>query len=225
MYNNRKFLVLPMGHELTLIAGQRVVKKEELNDILSAKEVLARAEKELEVLKEKNQQTCYALEKQAEQNGFQKGLDQVVQLIADLEQERKDIRTSFEPLVIKIALKAAQSVIERELTLDPKAISDIVAKTLRSVAQHKSITLFCNEKELEQLAAERPRLLEIISGAEQFNIVPKADLPQKGYIIQTERGIINRSDVNDVWDRLEKVFLNQIAKAEANQSQGSEKGS
>ncbi|RDB31845.1 FliH/SctL family protein [Candidatus Similichlamydia laticola] len=225
MYNNKKFLVLPMGHELTLAVDQRVVKKEELDTILSVQEVLVRAQEELIFLKKKNQETCTLLEKQAEERGFQKGLDKVAQVIADLERASENIRTSLEPLVIKIALKAAQSVIERELAVDPSAISDIVAKALRSVAQHKNVTLFCNEQALEILTEERPRLLEIVTGAEQFNIVVKNDLPPKGYIIQTERGIINRANVDEVWERLEKIFLKQVAQADTSHRQGTEKGS
>ncbi|WP_157952385.1 FliH/SctL family protein [Candidatus Similichlamydia epinepheli] len=222
MYDNRKFLLLPMGNELTLASGQRVVKKEELENILSLQEVLIRAEKELEFLKEKNQETCQILEKQSEERGLQKGLDQVAQVIADLESQAKSIQKTFEPLVIKIAIKAAQSVIERELNLDPTAISDIVLKTLRSVAQHKSVTLFCNEQDFVHMQQQRPELLKVLEQADQFSIVPKDDLPPKGYIIQTERGIINRSNVEEIWERLEKVFLQQIARADKTQRSDAE---
>ena len=111
----------------------------------------------------------------------------------------------MEKVIIPVALKAAKKIIGRELKASKDAVVDIIANSLKAVAQHKKITILVNPKELETVEKKRDSFKDIFEHLEVLSIRPRNDVEPGGCVIETESGIIN-AQLENQWVILENAF-------------------
>src|SRR5262249_15045025 len=114
-------------------------------------------------------------------------------------------RHELEKTLIPVALKAAKKIVGREIELSEDTIVDIVSNLLKSVSQHKKITIYVNKKDLDSLEAARPRLKKIFESLEVLSLRERQDITPGGCVIETEAGIIN-AQLENQWRSLEAAF-------------------
>lgn len=127
-----------------------------------------------------------------------------------IEKEIQRARKEFEEAILAAAMAAAKKFVGRELEQNPSTLVEIVAKSLKAVSQHKKIIIYCSKKDFELLDAARPDLKKLFEQLESLTVAVKEGID--GYIIETERGIINHGNLEELWNALEKAFGSALKK-------------
>lgn len=207
----KKFFSLIKGDLLQAAPKVKVLPAEEFSTLLDASELLESVQKDAEDFKIQIVEECETLKNQAQQEGFEAGFKSWADAIALLEHEISIVRTDLEKRVAPVALRVAKKIVGREIELSDKTVVDIVSNILKSVAQHKKITIYVNKKDLVILEANRGQLKELFESLESLSLRERADIESGGCVIETEGGIIN-ARLENQWAVLEKAFAGLLKK-------------
>lgn len=203
-----------MSHDLfTLFYGDRVqitptkkiIPAKNFSKALSTKEMIEHVQTEADKYRKQVIEECEQLKEQAQKEGFAEGYKEWSTMLASLEAEILKVRKELSHILAPVALKAAKKIVGRELKLSEETVVDIVSNVLKSVAQHKKISIYANPKDILVLETHRPRLKEIFESLESLSLRPRDDIEVGGCIIETEGGIINAKMENQ-WKVLEQAF-------------------
>jgi type III secretion protein L len=200
---------------LSLIYGDKVKRKgkvvpaAEFSKLIEAQELVDQVKDEAERYREEVADEGEKLKEEAEKAGFESGMEKWSAQVAHLEKEIAGLREEYRKVIVPVAVKAARRIIGRELETNPDTVADIVATSLKSVAQHKRIVIYCNRADLEALEGQREKLKEVFENLESLSIQEREDVEENGCIIETEAGIIN-AQAERQWKALEDA-LAQIA--------------
>jgi type III secretion protein L len=202
---SKKFFTLIYGDQIRTAPTSKILPSDSFSQLLEASEVLDHVKKDAEKYREQVVKECEQLKEQAQLEGYEEGLRQWTEHLLRLENETKRVHQELQQLVIPVALKAARKMIGRELELSEAVIVDIVSSTLRTVAQHKRVTIYVNKKDIDILEKNRQKLKDLFENLESFSVRPRDDVAPGGCIIETEIGIIN-AQLEHRWHILEKAF-------------------
>jgi type III secretion protein L len=193
------------GKELHLATDSKIIPSDTIAKVLDASEILNQVKEDALKYRQKITEECEHIKENAFQEGYQEGYKQWAEHLAEFENKLAAMQQELQKLIIPIALKAAKKIVGREIELSEDAIVDIVSSNLKSVAQHKKITVYVNKKQLEVLENYKPRLRELFEHLESLSIRPRDDVEEGGCMIETEVGIIN-AQMDHRWKVLEKAF-------------------
>lgn len=186
-------------------AGKKIIPSEDFTSLLSASEILAKAQEDVDSLLKKNAADCETLRQQAIKDGFEEGLAQLSEKILELDQEKKHLRHEMNQLVLPLALKAAKKIVGKELETHPDTIVSIVMQALSPAMQNHRITIWINKADKDVLEKEKASIKEKLEHIESLLIKDRDDIAPGGCIIETESGIINAA-VDNQWRALESAF-------------------
>lgn len=206
---SKKFFSLIYGEKNKIAANGHIIPSESVCKLLDAQGVLETVKGDAEKYKLEVAQECEKLKEAAQAAGFSEGYQKWAEHIALLEKEIAKVRGDLEKLLIPVALKAAKKIVGREIELSETAIVDIVANILKSVSQHKKVTIYVNKRDLEPLEQGRSRLKEIFESLEVLSLRERADIARGGCVIETEGGIIN-AQLENQWSALERAFATMM---------------
>ena len=202
---NKKFFSLIKENAIHIAPKTKILPAKDFSALLNAAEVLELVQKDAESFKIEEFEEIEKIKLQAEKDGFELGFKSWAQAIGVLEEEIARVRAEVGKMIAPVALKAAKKIIGREIELSEDAIVDIVANSLKSVAQHKKITIYVNKKDLESLEKNRQRLRDLFENVESLSLRERNDIESGGCVIETEGGIIN-AQLENQWRVLEKAF-------------------
>lgn len=202
---SKKFFSLIYGDAVHIAPQTKVVPASAFSKLLDAEQVLQNVKVDAEKYRVAVVEECEHLKEQAQREGYEQGFHEWAEHIQKLEAEIIRVREDFDKVVIPVALKAAKKIVGREIELSEGTVVDIVANSLKSVAQHKKITIWVNKKDFEKLESSRPRLRELFESLEALSIRERSDIEPGGCIIETEGGIIN-AQLENQWRILETAF-------------------
>lgn len=205
----RKLFALITGEALHAAPKKKVLPAKDYSTLLDASEVLECVQKDAEKYKMDVIEEIEKLKIEAQKEGFEEGFRSWAEAVAMLEAEIAQVRSDVEKVLSSVALKAAKKIVGREIELNEDAVFDIIAASLKSVAQHKKITIYANKKDLAILEANRGRLKDLFESLESLSLRERADIDVGGCIIETEGGIIN-ARLENQWRVLEKAFENLL---------------
>ena len=185
----------------------KVISAEDFSQLIAASEIVAKTKQEeiefrIEVTKE-----CEILKELADLAGFEEGLKRWNKQIELLEHEIRKVRKEMENAIVPLALTAVKKIIGRELETKPETIVDVVATALKSVSNHRRISIYVNGADLEQVEAQRPRLKALFEHLETLSMSARDDIQPGGCVIESESGIINAQLSNQL-SALEAAFRN-----------------
>ncbi len=186
-------------------AGSKVISSEDFTSLLSASEILGKAQEDADSLMKQNAADCETLRQQAIKDGFDEGLSQLNEKILELDQEKKRLRHEMNQMILPLALKAAKKIVGKELETHPDAIVSIVMQALSSAMQNHHITIWINKADKDVLEKEKTSIKEKLEHIESLLIKDRDDIAPGGCIIETESGIINAA-VDNQWRALESAF-------------------
>lgn len=190
---------------LSVKPGKKIIPSAEFSQILQAHEVLEQATQNALDCRKNTEDECENLRKKAQEEGFQKGLEEFNDHILSLDKEAKKILLEMQKIILPLALKAAQKIVNKEIELNPETIVDIVLQAMAPAKQNKKVTIFVNKADLESLEQNKPKLKEIFENLQVLNIQERPDVSPGGCMIETETGIINATAENQ-WKALENAF-------------------
>lgn len=190
---------------LRITQGKKVLPKETFADLLSAKEVIAKAKEDAEAYREETEKKCAQLEEEAKERGHQEGLQSFNEHILFFESRLKEMETNFQNAVLPLALKAAKKIVGEQFALKPETIVDIVINTLRSVSQNTQIKIIINPEDRKYIEEKKDDIRARIDHLDTLLIEERDSVHPGGCIIETESGIINATLENQ-WRAIEAAF-------------------
>ncbi|MDN3504443.1 MAG: type III secretion system stator protein SctL [Rhabdochlamydiaceae bacterium] len=192
-------------------SNKKVIPKDDFSLILQAKEVLNKAHEEREELLEKTRLECDELKKQAEAQGFQKGLEQFNEQIMGLENSIKKSRHEMQAQILPLVLKACKRIIGEELQTNPETIVHIIQQAIKPITTHQQVKIYINKADVKTVLDQKEVLKNRFEKLESLTIEPKKDVSEGSCIIETEVGIINATLENQ-WRALEAAFETYMKK-------------
>ncbi len=201
----KKFFSLLHGGSVHIAPKKKVIPAEQIGTLVNAQEVLSKVQLDAEQYRREVVAEAENLKEQAERAGFEEGFKQWSDRVSALEEEIKKVRQDTEKQILPIALKAAKKIVSKELELSSEAIVAIVSSNIKAVSQHKRVTIYVNQQDLQALEAARPKLKELFESLEALSIRPRSDIQPGGCVIETEAGIIN-AQIDNRWRILEAAF-------------------
>lgn len=203
------YFSLLYGDKLAQAPGGKVLKADQFSSLIEAKDLLAKIRTEDEQFRKEAFEEAERLKEEAERRGFEKGEAAWTDQIAHLEKETAKVYDEVHAKVLPVALKAAEALVGRELSLNPDTIGDIVMKNLKSVADHKRITVYCHKDDFESLQRRKDEMKQMFERLENLVVQERGDVQQGGCIIETEAGIINaqwETQVNSLQRAFERIL-------------------
>ena len=199
-----KLFTMIKGEELSA-TKEKIIPADEFSTLLEGRELIEKIKEEAEIYRREVVEEGEQLKEEAQKEGFQEGLEKFNQQIAHLEEEIARVEEKIEKKLTSIAVQAAKKVVGRELESDPTTIADIVRTSLRAVAGHKKVTIYCNRQDHEELEKNKAKLSSAFERLESLAIVEREDVEPGGCVIETEAGIINAQWENQ-WRALEAAL-------------------
>lgn len=202
---SKKLFTLIHGDRILVAPKTKIIPADEISTLQSGIEVLEHIKRDAEQYRLQVTKDGEELKENAFKEGYEEGFKQWAEQLVQFEKKLEDLHKEMQQAIIPIALKAAKKIVGREIELSEDTIVDIVASNLKTVAQHKKITIYVNKKELDILEKNKPRLREIFEHLEALSIRSREDIAPGGCVIETEIGIIN-AQMEHRWRVLEKAF-------------------
>lgn len=145
---------------------------------------------------------------QAQKEGYQQGKEDGIQIgyseMAELLTQAKDIvaRSKLdyvkkieeaEPVILELAIKAAEKIIGVELEENNEAFLSIVKRTIKQVRNHREVQLHVHPTQYPFILAQKEELNAIFPINTDFYIYPDEDLSENSCIVESENGRIDAS--------------------------------
>lgn len=212
--STKKLFSLLRSADVELRPGEKILPRDDLQTLLDSSHLIEQVQEDVLEFRKKCVAESEIAQQKAQQEGFERGLGEWAGQVFELEKEAEKIRGEYERLIAKVAVKAAQSVVGKQLQERPEIFADIVANTLKAVSQHRRISIYCSRHDYELLESQKPRLKALFEQLEILSVQVRAEMQPGGYTVETERGIINSSDAAKVWQTLESAFETQLKTGE-----------
>lgn len=170
---------------------EKIIRKEEFEELLSAKEILEKAQIQSAKSLEDAHNECVLIKQKAYNEGFEEGLNRFNEQLLLFENKLKVLKHELQKAVLPLVLKATKKIIGAELKQNPESILSIVMQSIKNVAQAKVVKLYVCKSDLEILESEKSEIKKIFENLESFQIEERSDMEPGSCMIETERGILN----------------------------------
>ena len=204
-----KFFSLLYQGDIHFASDQKIIPSEEFGQLISAQEILQKAQEDAATYRLEVEKECEDLRKQAHDQGYNEGLTRFNEHLMQFEIQLRKIHHETQKAIIPIALKAAKKIVATELKQHPETIVDIVIQSLAPVKQNHKVKIFVNKEDKQILEENKPLLKEHFEHLQSLTIQERNDISPGGCIIETESGIINAT-IENQWRALESAFEKYI---------------
>jgi len=201
----QNFFSLIDERKITIAPGMKRLPAEAVSSLLDCTGLLQTVRKDADEYRKKVAAECEQLKAKAEIEGFQAGFEKWLERVSYLEKEVAKVREELQKVVMPVALKAAKKIVAAELEVNPQVTYDIVASTLKSIAQHKRIVLYVSKQDYELIESSKSKLKPIFEELESLSVREREDIEPGGCVVETEVGIIN-ARLKDRWRTLEAAL-------------------
>ena len=218
---SKKVLSFIHGEQVHVAPETRVIPAEEFSSLADASEVLEKVQADARQYREEMVAEAEKEREQARQEGFKVGLETWTGHIAELEAEIQRVHDELRKLVVSMSMQAAKKIVGKQLELKEETIVDIVRNVLKTVSEHRVVTVHVSPDDLDILEKHRPELREVFERLESLALMPRNDVESGGCIVETESGIIN-AEIKYQWERLQNAIdtlMRDSEKKEAEEKQ------
>jgi type III secretion system HrpE/YscL family protein len=170
---------------------RKVLKQEVYSATLEAKDLVADAHEQAEVVLKEAQEKAEEIKNQAREQGFNEGLASWNKAIADAMAAREQTFRDNEQQIVQLAVKIAEKIIGERLDADPGAIVAIIRQALKSVHRERSLIIKVNPEHEEVVRSQVAALVESTGGQREIQVVASAAVPVGGCVVESEFGVID----------------------------------
>ncbi len=158
---------------------------------LSAEQILADANADAERVRRTALEDADRLRQQAQAEGRERGLGAVTELLVGARAAAARGRAGAEPELRTLAVRIAEKLLGRELTLRPDAITDVVLQALCLAGDPREVLIRVHPDDLAALERGRPRLIERCRSARAVSWKGDEAVPRGGCVLDTELGFVD----------------------------------
>ncbi len=206
---SKKFFSLIKEGSIHLAPGTKVVDADSIATLVTAQEVLEKAQAEAAEFRKQVIEECEKEREQAQREGFAEGMKKWAAHLVQLQKKIDNVRDDMTRVLVPVAIKAAQKIVGREIEQSKDAIVDIVRNNLKAVSQHQNIKVYVSPDELDVIRDQKPKLLTVFDRLESLSIQAREDIGRGSCVIETEVGIIN-AEIENQWRQLEAAIENMM---------------
>jgi type III secretion protein L len=143
------------------------------------------------------------LRTEAVTEGREQGLSAVTELLVGARAEAARTRRESHAELRSLAVKIAEKLLGKALTLDPTIVVDVAAEAMSHAGEPRALRLRCHPNDLAHLERGRPRLLERCRSVGVLRIEADEEIARGGCVIESELGVVDaRLDIQlDAVDR------------------------
>lgn len=188
----------------------RLVPSDRFEALTDAAQIRSAAQAEEKRLLAAARAEAERLRSEAVAEGRERGLSAVTELLvaarADAARTRRESHAELRSLAVKIAEK----LLGRTLSLDPSAVVDLAAEALQHAGEPRALRIRCHPDDLALLESGRPRLLDRVRSAGALRVEADEDIARGGCVIESELGIVD-ARLNVQLDAIERALRGEAA--------------
>ena len=168
---------------LSSLAGEKAVLKGDVVQALSAAErIVEEARQRAREIVEKAQAEQAAIREQSNREGYEEGLRQLNDIIADAKRKYGKILEGAEAELLKLSLKIAERIVGKALDLDRSILLDIIHKAIQSLKYQKEIRIRIHPDDVAYLKEQKMQLYAMLGESKEIEVVedltPRARLDE-----------------------------------------------
>lgn len=184
--------------------------------------LLVQAQAEIEKMYSQARAQIAAWREEARQDGWQAGYNDghqaaITELNQTLDQVRSIAESAVEahakflrdsqPQVGRLAVAIAERILGRELSINPSAISDIVAQVIEAAAVQDACRIHVNPHDYEILKPHWDAVAALQQPGRSWDLVADKNIERGGCVIETGGGTID-AQLSTQLSQIEQVFAN-----------------
>ncbi len=128
---------------------------------------------------------------QSAAEGRERGMAAVTELLVGARAAASRMRSQSTAELRALAVRIAEKLLGRELTLRPDAVTDLVAEALGAASTAHQLTLRCHPDDLAALERGRPRFVERCARAQAIQFRSDPQVGRGGCIIESDLATID----------------------------------
>ncbi|HHV29866.1 MAG TPA: flagellar biosynthesis protein [Clostridium sp.] len=185
------------------------------------KEAELEASKILEEAREKGLQLIAEIEEDSRQRGFEKGYEEAKSQYEDLVQEAEFIREnalkeykealqSIEKDAMNVILDISRKVIGAEISMNKEKLLDMISQAFERCSNREDITLKVSSADYDFIVENKDRILSMVEGIGQLDIVKDQALKFGALILETPFGSVD-AGMDTKLKKIEEAFYKILA--------------
>jgi len=179
------------GTPASLFAAAKVVKAEAYDASLEAAQIVDAAHAQARKILEDAEHERRAVLAAARDEGYERGLQQWNEAVADVNAARDKHLAESEPELIRLAVRIAQKIIGAELCLNPEAIVSVARECLQGIRRERSLTLRVPPADVDLVRRSIDVLREAVGPHRSIEVVADPSVEAGGCIVESEYGVID----------------------------------
>lgn len=184
------------GRSSSLIEGEVYEASQVAKDLVQkaqgqATEIVEHANKQAAQILAEAQEEHERLHRESLERGYQEGLSKATEYVARAEEHYRHMVEKGKDELKLLAVKISEKIIGRALEMDPAVIRDIVSQAIRTLRQHKSLTVRCNQEDYDALRQNEGEFLNLLSRDGSIHFLVDAAIPRGGCIVESEAGVVD----------------------------------
>jgi len=125
------------------------------------------------------------------QKEWEQNLSEASVILKEAYRTREQIIQEAEPFIIELSCSIAEKVIDKQLSLEPAMVLDIITRTLARRREQGEITLCVSPASLSFVQAAREELNATIDSQAELVIIPDTSVKDHGCVIRSKFGSID----------------------------------
>jgi type III secretion system HrpE/YscL family protein len=171
--------------------GARIVEAPVYDARLEAERLLSEARARAEQLIADAEHEAERLRQKATAEGRERGLQAVTELLVGARMAAARSRGGAEAELRTLAVRIAEKILGRELTLKPDAVVDVAARALEHAGDPREVVVRAHPDDLAALERGKPRLVEKCKSAQAVTLKPDESVRRGGCLVETELGVVD----------------------------------
>lgn len=185
--------------------GKKVIKSKDVELLLSAEQIVLRAQEEVKRVYSSNQLECSKLRDKAKEEGFAAGLESFHEHLLYLEAQVRVLKSELRRSLLPLAIGAAKKIVAGELSLHPEKIVDIAIRAAKPISQSSRVRVIVSKEDIPYLEQGKEKLRNVFPQLEILSIEEREDITPGSCLIETEKGIVNAS-LEQQWNSLQRAL-------------------
>ncbi|WP_157783021.1 flagellar assembly protein FliH [Alkalibacillus haloalkaliphilus] len=200
--NNHEDLHQKITDKLNAADEKLKQAEDEANNLIEqAQQQISTEKEQLEIEKEevfdrasqKGYDEGYQLGQQTAEQDYAELINQAEEIISRSKQDYQNQLQSAETDILKIALEAAEKIIQTKLDENPEVFKHLVKSVIDEVSDQEEIKVYVHVSQYKLLLEHKEDLLSLMNGEHTLSIYPKKELNRNDCIIETKNGQIDTS--------------------------------
>lgn len=189
-----------------LPAATPLVARDLFETVQKGGKILENARNQAKELLEKAESECKNIAEKAFEKGYEKGLAQATEVMGLAARQAQAMRQQSTSLLLPLATRMAERILDTELALRPEAILSVARKAMSQVRFCRKLVLKLSPEDLEVAVSQRSKLMEAVQATGEIEILPDPRIRRGGCMVETEAGEVDAT-LESQLEALEKALL------------------